>query len=238
MIAACTRGDRAGGRMPIIWMSVWLEGAMPRNASFFKHDNLREPWYPPLFHESIYIPPMAPGYTSAAFLSELQSLHTTLSSQTERLARAGEWMAEAIRGGQRVSTVMVGHSYPEILEIKDLRAYPLSWLPSISDLQKAHPDDLTSGDVALHLGYSPVNVPDVKRLLDRGIRFIYSSPYGRPTELKDHENLLWLDLPWRPGDATVDVVGYSVRILPMSSSAHTMAYFAMMCELAERMGWE
>src|SRR3954471_10245514 len=39
MIAACTR---AGGKMPTIWMSVWLEGALVRNASFFKHDNVRE----------------------------------------------------------------------------------------------------------------------------------------------------------------------------------------------------
>ena len=69
------------------------------------------------------------------------------------------------------------------------------------------------------------------------MRFIYTTPYGRPAALKDHKNLLWLDLPWRPADATVDVPGYSVHILPMSSSAHTMAYFALLCELAERMEW-
>jgi hypothetical protein len=79
---------------------------------------------------------------------------------------------------------------------------------------------------------------DVQRILDRGVRFIYTSPYGRPAGLKDHENLIWLDLPWRPADATVDVPGYSVRILPMSSSAHTMVYFQLMCEMAERMGWK
>jgi hypothetical protein len=82
-----------------------------------------------------------------------------------------------------------------------------------------------------------VDVGDVRGILDRGVRFIYSSPYGRPATLGDHENLLWVDLPWRPADATVDVPGYSVRILPMSSSAHTMAYFAIICEMAERLGW-
>ena len=82
------------------------------------------------------------------------------------------------------------------------------------------------------------DVADVLRILDRGVRFIYTSPYGRPQGLKDHPNLIWLDLPWRPGDATVDIPGYSVRALPMSSSAHTMVYFAIICELAERMGWK
>jgi hypothetical protein len=88
------------------------------------------------------------------------------------------------------------------------------------------------------MGYAPVTVEDVQGILDRGIRFIYTSPYGRPAALKRHPNLLWFDLPWRPGDATVDVPGYSVRICPGSSTAHTLAYFSMLCELAQRMGWE
>ena len=234
MIAAMTR---VGGRMPIIWMSVWLEGAMVRNAAFFKHDNLREPWSPPLFHERIYIPPLRSGHVADAFLAELERLFAIVSAQTQQLSAAGAWMAEAVRGGKRVSTVLVGHSYPEILEAPDLTNYPLAWLASVSDLRLAHPNDLGPGDVALHLGYAPVDVDDVRTILDRGVRFIYTSPYGRPARLKDHENLIWLDLPWRPGDATVDVPGYSVRILPMSSCAHTMVYFQLMCELARRMTW-
>ena len=38
----------------------------------------------------------------------------------------------------------------------------------------------------------------MQKILDRGVRFVYSSPYGRPDNLKDHPNLIWLDLPWRP----------------------------------------
>jgi hypothetical protein len=237
MVAACTRLS-SGAKMPVLWMSVWLEGALPRNASFFKHDNVREPWYPPLFHDSIYIPPMGAGYVAREFLDVLEGIHSHLLKQADGLHRAGQWMAEAVRAGKRVSTVLVGHSYPEILELAEPKSYPLAWLPSISDLRKAHHEDLGAGDVALHLGYAPVDVGDVRRILDRGVRFIYTSPYGRPAALEDHPNLLWLDLPWRPGDATVDIPGYSVRLLPMSSSAHTMVYFALVCELAERMGWK
>ncbi len=94
------------------------------------------------------------------------------------------------------------------------------------------------GDVAIHFGYSPVKADHVEALLNRGIRFIYSSPYGRPPSLRDHPNLIWLDLPWRPADATVDIPGYSVRMLPMSSCAHTMAFGALLSELGEKMGWE
>ena len=234
MIAACTR---AGGRMPVMWMSVWLEGAMARNASLVKHDNLREPWSAPLFHDRIYIPPLAPGRVASEFLSELKAIYALLLAQSDSIRAAAGWMNEALRAGKRVSVNLVGHSYPEILELSKPDAYPLHWRSTRSDLREAHHDDLGAGDVALHLGYSPVNADDVKWMLDRGIRFVYTSPYGRPETLKDHENLIWIDLPWRPGDATVDVPGYSVRILPMSSSAHTMLYFTLVSELAQRMGW-
>ncbi len=230
MIAACTRA----GKMPLIWMSVWLEGALVRNAHFFDHHNVREPWHAPLFHDSVYIPPLAQGYVAGAFLAELEKIFSLVEAQKQKLATAADWMADAIRAGKRVSTVLVGHSYPEILEIPDRDKYPLAWLPSISDLRRAHHPDLAAGEVAFHLGYAPVDVADVRRLLNRGIRFIYTTPYGRPAALDDHPNLLWLDLPWRPADATVDVPGYSVRILPMSSSAHTIVYFAILSELAER----
>jgi hypothetical protein len=219
-------------------MSVWLEGAMVRNAAFFRHDNLREPWYPPPFHDKIYVPPLPPGHVANEFLVELERIFAVVAQQREKLAAAGAWMAEAVRAGKRVSTVLVGHSYPEILELAEAKSYPLAWLPSVSDLRIAHPSDLGSGDVALHLGYAPVDVDDVQKILARGVRFVYTSPYGRPATLRDHENLIWLDLPWRPGDATVDVPGYSVRILPMSSSAHTIVYFQLMCELAQRMNWK
>jgi len=234
MIAACIRG----GRMPIIYMSVWLEGANVRNAYFIKHDNTDEPWSVPLFHEGRYIPPLEPGRVSNEFLSVAENILRTLESQQTLLAKAGDWMAETKRAGKRIWTILVGHSYPMILELPGSPAYPLDWGASNSNLSTAVPPRYGEGDVALHLGYSPVNVARVQRILDRGLRFIYSSPYGRPATLPDHERLLWLDLPWRPTDATVDVPGYSVRILPMSSTAHTMAYFAMLCEMAERMGWK
>ena len=84
---------------------------------------------------------------------------------------------------------------------------------------KAIPADLKKGDVAFHLGYSPVDVGDVAKIVGRGLRFIYSSPCGRPATLKDHKNLTWLDLPCGPGDACVDVPGYAACILPSSSRA-------------------
>lgn len=233
MIAACTRA----GKMPTIWMSVWLEGALARNAVFVKHDNLREPWSAALFHDSIYVPPLAPGYVGGAFLDKIEELHGKLIDQSKKLATAGQWIASAIKAKKKVSVACVGHAYPELLELDRLKNYPLTWMPSISDLRFAHPKDLAKGDVILHLGYSPVQIDDVNQILRRGVKFIYSTPFGRPATLKDHANLLWIDLPWRPADATVDVPGYSVRLLPASSSAHTMAYFAILSETAKMLGW-
>jgi hypothetical protein len=232
-MTACIRA----GKMPIVWMSVWLEGALVRNASFIPLDNLREPWSAPMFHERRYITPLAPGYAAGEFLDFVENLHGILAGQLDRLAQAGQWLAEAHRAGRRIWTVAVGHSYPMILDLPKT-GYPLEWGHSVSDLRKAVPDDLKKGDVAFHLGYSPVDVGDVSKIVGRGLKFIYSSPCGRPATLKDHKNLTWLDLPWRPGDACVDVPGYGARILPSSSSAETMAYFAVLAEMAEAMGWK
>jgi len=232
MIAACTRA----GRMPVIWMSVWLEGALVRNAHFIRHDNLREPWSPPLFHDRVYVPPLAEGYAAEAFLDAAEGIAAALERQAEALAACGEWMAEAVRSHRRAFVVAVGHSYPAILDIPQGARYPVEWGASVSDLSKAVPRSLGEGDVVLHLGYGPVDVRDADGVIRRGIRLVHTSPYGCPPELRGRKGFLWFDLPWRPGDASVDVPGYSVRILPMSSTAHTLAYQAVLCELAERLG--
>lgn len=238
LLAACTRA----GKMPILWMSVWLEGAFVRNAHFKPPGNVREPWPIPTFHENVHIPPLKSGHIAEVFLREAEMIRQQLVAQQALLAKAASWITQARETHHRVFAVAVGHAYPEILQIPGADAaarnknYPLEWGPSVSDLNHAMPQELGAGDVSLHLGYSPVDVADAQRILDRGVRFIYTSPYGRPDQLRDHPNLLWLDLPWRPADATVDIPGYSVRALPMSSTAHSMAYFAIMAELAAQIG--
>ena len=234
MIAACTRG----GKMPAIWMSVWLEGSLVRNQCFYQKDNLHEPWRVPVFHDRYYVPPLQKGYPGNEFLNFAGGLLKKLEAQAAKLAQAGRWLAESKKSKRQNWVVATGHSYPQILELAQRDKYPLTWGDSVSDLRYAMPARLGAGDVCLHLGYSPVDVIHVAAILKRGVRFIYTSPYGRPANLPNHKNLIWLDLPWRPGDATVDVPGYSVRILPGSSTAHTMAYFAIVSEMAAQMGWQ
>ena len=90
-VAACTRA----GRMPIVYMSVWLEGALVRNASFADHNNLREPWPVPFFHRDVYIPPLSEGRMAREFLDIAAEHLGTLRAQLPLLSKAGEWMAEA-----------------------------------------------------------------------------------------------------------------------------------------------
>src|SRR5205085_9453178 len=163
LTAACTRA----GKMPIIWMSVWLEGAFVRNAHFFTHNNLREPWHTPFFHDGHYVPPLAPGQVGNEFLAELRNIHARLLEQSELLGTAGQWIADAKRNRKRVWTVAVGHSYPALLELAEKNDYPLEWSSSISDLSKGIAADLGKGDVALHLGYAPINADDVKAICNR-----------------------------------------------------------------------
>ena len=245
MIAACTRANK----MPVCYMSVWLEGSIARNASMLHRDNLREPWLQDLFHRDWYIPPVPAGQVAGEFLDFLDRVLARLVAQAAALAQAGQWLAEARRAGKRIWTVLVGHSYPAILDLPEIPRegkppkrsesdYPVEWGHSMSDLGKAFPSAFGAGDVGLHLGYGPINVPAAQAFLRRGIRLIHTTPYGPMADMKPHKNWLYFDLPWRPGDAEVNISGYGVRILPGSSSAMTMAYNAILAECAERMGWK
>lgn len=239
MIAACIRAER----MPIIWMSVWLEGSLARNASFAfdEQSNYGEPheygWSYPLqlFHRDRFIPPLAPGYVAGEFLKGATLFVDALYEQSAILNKAGQWMADALSAKKRVWSVAVGHSYPAVLELTEEHKYPIEWGAPISSIARAIPDDLKEGDVALHLGYGPVHMENLNKLLNRGVKFIHTTPYGRRAGMPDNRNFLWFDLPWRPADAWVDVPGYSVRILPSSSTAHTIAYNAILCEMAEKL---
>ena len=242
MIAACIRAEK----MPIIWMSVWLEGSLARNASF-AHDeqsNYGEPreygWSSPLqfFHRDRFIPPLAPGYVAEAFLAGAELFVDALDRQSATLNKAGRWMADAFSAQRRIWAVATGHSHPQILELPEKHNYPIEWGPPISSIARAIPDDLKRGDVALHLGYAPIHLKNLESLLKRGVNYIHTTPYGKRAGMPESDNLLWFDLPWRPADAWVDVPGYSVRILPSSSTAHTIAYNAILCEMAEQLGWK
>ncbi|MFA5291959.1 MAG: hypothetical protein WC496_02880 [Phycisphaerae bacterium] len=234
MICACIRQ----GKMPTIWLSVWLEGGWVRNNHFIKQDNLHGPWLPPMFHDNWYTPPLPAGYAGGEFLDAIEKSIKTIKNQADIFGRIGQWLAEAKNKGHRAGAAICGHCYPRILELSEEFNYPLEiWPPFNADLNRAAPvEELGKGDVAIYMGYGRVDTDAVWKILDRGVRLIHTSPYGRLTNLQNHENMLWFDLPWRPGDAIVDIPGYSARILPMSSSVQTAAYFAILSEMAECLG--
>jgi len=241
MICACIRAEK----MPILWMSAWLEGSLARNNSFTftEPGNFGEPYEStptvpmPMFHRDRYIPPLPPGYAAAEFLSVVNMIVDTLDLQPRRLTKAGKWLARAHRQGRRIWVVATGYSHPAILELPDDNSYPLEWGRAISNITKAIPADLGPGDVALHLGYAPLQLPHVHRILKRGIKLICTSPYGPRQDMPRHPNFLWFDLPWRPGDACVDIPAYGTRMLPSSSTAHAIAYNAILCEMAQQRHW-
>jgi len=240
LVAACTRA----GRMPIILMSNWFEGAQVRNAQFRHRDEGSKRLRAELFHSEwvvertvIYVPPLAPGYVGKTFLAGLERIRSSLVKQALVLARAGGLLADAKRSGHRISASAAGHCYPHALGLCENADYPVHWLSPIASLPRAIPRAWRKADAAIHFGYGPTHADEVQRVLRRGIRLVQTSPYGRPADLPDRKHHVWFDLPWRPGDAEVEVPGYSVRVLPSSSSAHTMGYFCLLCELADQMGW-
>ena len=240
LVAACTRA----GRMPMIYMSIWFEGANARNNEFLRKHGATKRRLAQLFHTDLgrektraYVPPLAAGYVGKSFLAGLERVRSSLVRQAPVLARAGRMLAEAKRSGHRISASAVGHCYPHALGLPENVDYPVHWVSPIASLIGAVPRTWRKGDAAIHLGYGPTHADEVQHLLRRGIRLIQTSPYGRPADLPDRKHHVWFDLPWRPGDGEVEVPGYSVRMIPGSSSAHTIGYFCLLCELAQQMGW-
>jgi len=233
MIAACTRA----GRMPIVYMSNWFEGSRARNSRFLHCGEF--------FHvgwacegTEIYVPPLAPGYAGGAYLAGLERIRSALVRQLDVLACAGRLLADVARKGRRISASAAGHCLPHALDLPKDADYPIHWLPPISSLRRSIPRAWRKGDASIHFGYGPTHTAEVERVLKRGIRLVQTSPYGRPADLRERSGHVWFDLPWRPGDAEVEVPGYSVRILPASAAAHAMAYGCLLAELAANMGWQ
>lgn len=69
----------------------------------------------------------------------------------------------------------------------------------------------------------------------QGSSFISLVDLPRSASHPSSTNLIRLDLPWRPNDATVNVPGYDLRILPGSSVSQTLALYAMPSEMPEAM---
>lgn len=243
MITACIRAEK----MPRIWTSVWHEASIVRNAALLSYNpeqsNYGEPfeYEKPIsvFHKDRFIPYLEPGYAAEAFLKAPELFINTLFDQPQALTQIGQWMAEAKQNNKRVFATATGHSHPLVLEIPNNdSSYPIEWGNPISNLRKAIPGNLGPGDVALHLGYAPIHNKNIQDVLKQGIRLAHTTPYGPRKNMPQNKNFLLFNLPWRPADAWVDVPGYNARILPSSSTAHAIAYPAILCEFAHAMGYK
>jgi len=238
LVAACTRARR----MPILFMSNWFEGSDERNAAFCPGYEAGRRMAGSFFHKewkrertTIYVPPLAAGYVGASFLDVVERIRASLAAQGAELSRAGVLLADAKRRGRRICSSAPGHMYPHALNIPDGCDYPVHWTTPTASLPGSVPRSWRRGDAVIHFGYGPTHPAEVQRLLKRGFSVVQTSPYGRPADLPDRTQHVWFDLPWRPGDAEVYIPGYSVRVVPGSSSAQTMGYFCLLAELAHRM---
>ena len=76
--------------MPMIYMSIWFEGANARNSEFLRKHGATKRRRAELFHTDLrgekaraYVPPLAAGYAGKSFLAGVERIRSSLVRQED-----------------------------------------------------------------------------------------------------------------------------------------------------------
>lgn len=219
LVAALTRL----GRMPPMYQSVLVPGGRDRNAP-----HLQRQWEPDP------VPPVRRGVLGRMYLARVaNALRTLIACEGRNLTRAGALAAETLKRGATVWCEPVGHMPPEVAGgtgdpglFKQLRL-------------GTHPEKLPAmvkpGDLLLYVGYYEPFGPWVATAHDAGVAVV-TAVSGTPEMAASATGAeIAIDPQWAFGDATVDVPGYDIAILPPSGVIQTAVYWMLAAETAARL---
>jgi len=208
-VAALTRR----GKMPALYQSVKVPGAMERNKPF---ENLK-------FHEAAPTK-VAAGDLARQYLQQLRASLTLLRDQDLGAIRRVAEQAMAVRqAGHRAHIFTHGHAIQHDIGIPHDPGFFHQVNRGLFYLREDH--GIAQGDFVFCLGYDMVfkgwyfeDVVD--RLRATGATLAWSmtdynqDPVNGPAAIPAGETIIWQH--WAMGDAVATVPGYDVKILPTS----------------------
>ena len=206
-VGACTRL----GKMPTMWESVMVPGAIARDTKFRKHRY--QTWTPT---------PVAPGEIGKRYLRDLRAALIQLHYlEGGHIRQAAEMALAAKAQGHALYYAGAGHSFSGLQNCPhDPGLLAPSWEGTWWDMRKM--PAYKPGDFVLGIGYdAPFEGKDYQNWAPRaraaGARLAWSfTDYNREAVAGLPPDEIFINQRWELGDALVQFPGYDIKVLPPS----------------------
>lgn len=207
LIKSCTRL----GKMPVTYETIGLPGGYPRIQQYQAKGIFWIDYTPDPADTS----PVSD--LGAHFANEVAAmLRRVEKEERAKLDGAGTWASHAIKDGKTVYMYCMGHFIPDEIGKSEIAAKfkVNTWNSGFTALTP--PDDpLTTGDLAIHIGYQHPPHGLFERALPAGARVVYVDLHQH-RDSKSDPNVIWIDPMWPWDDAVVRLEGYDIPMLPPS----------------------
>jgi uncharacterized phosphosugar-binding protein len=207
------------GKMPPMWQSVMVEGGRERNA-----EHLKLTWEPGVPE------PVAPILLGRTYLARMSNfLQRLRATQLDKFVAAGALAADATAAGHVAWYACLGHMLPDMPgQIGD---------PGIlTTLSVRKPEKLgefvNAGDVIMYVGYYEPYGPWVEQAHALGAKIVTVVSGTPERSAEDMGADINISGCWPFGDATIEVPGYDISVLPPSGVIQSAAYWMLVAESA------
>jgi len=212
-ITACLRQ----GKMPAMYLSVFVPGASARNG---KLSECR-------FHPDLELEPIPRGKLGKEYLDYIaQSIAQIKATEIPAVKQASAVAAEAIEKGKHAYMVIMGHMPPRIVGAY----FDPSVFSTISLSPQNAEETLQQGDFVAFIEYCGIPRDVLSAVKKAGASNAW---VGVPMEV----DLRYPDLDifiypyWKFGDFSVEVPGYDVKMLPPSGVLQSLVYWLLSGEI-------
>ncbi len=220
------------GKMPNLWLSMFVPGADVRNKKIEKQE----------FDTTAKIQPVEAGTLGLQYVTAAKScLDSIKATELPKFEKAGTICSDALKSGRKVVASLIGHfmvaqtrmpGYPNLFTVKS-NLYGRGYLEGT----------LESGDVFLHVGYSYNPVDELAFVREVGAKSVTvftagptRSGEGEPVPPDTTKTDVYINPYWKHGDAVVEVPGYDVKVMPVSGVVMITSYWMIIGETVKRMG--
>ena len=207
LIEACARQ----GKMPVTFETIGLPGGFPRIQQYQSKG---------IFWIDYKVDPSdasQPSELGARFANTVVAiLKRVEKDDREKLDRAGNWAASAIKDGKNVYMYCMGHFVPDEIAKSEIGAKfrTATWNSGFTTF--VPPDDTyTIGDLVVHIGYQHPPNGLYERARPSGANIVYVDLLEH-RDWKSDPDVIWIDPMWPWDDAVVTLQGYDIPMLPPS----------------------
>jgi hypothetical protein len=214
LVAACTRA----GRMPTMWQSIKIPGSTERNRR-----------YRPLrFHDDLRVAAVKQGVLGNQYLAGLTRSLDGFAGEIKSMEAAGRLIRAAAEAGRTIFHANLGHFEPALLlpETSPIRVVTLPAKSPEDELRKSG----TAGDALFIIWYHEMPSALLAAAREKGIRSICVAAHNPLSPLDTNLADVYIDPKWVVGDATAEVPGYDIKILPPSAVLNALVFYAVIDE--------